>query len=71
MWEGHGTPALSMRCTFAGVYRSVVGTEYELGVYSYGGGGSGGRGGHIVVYAGSVHSCWGVKNVIWCVERII
>ena len=24
-------------------------------------------GGHIVVYAGSVHSCWGVKNVIWCV----
>ena len=23
--------------------------------------------GHIVVYAGSVHSYLGVKNVIWCV----
>ena len=58
MWEGHGTPALSMRCTFAGVYRCVVGREYELGVHSYGGEGGGG---HTVVYAGSVHSCWGVK----------
>ena len=31
--------------------RCVVGGEYELGVYA--------DGGHIVVYAGSVHSCWG------------
>ena len=32
----------------------MVGEEYELGVYADGGGE-----GHIVVYAGSVRSCWG------------
>ena len=37
--------------TVASVYWYVVGGEYELGVYA--------DGGHIVVYAGSVRSCWG------------
>ena len=46
------------------MYWYVVSGEYELGVYADGGGGGGGV---IVVYAGSVHSCWGVKNVISCV----
>ena len=33
----------------------MVGAEYELGVDADVGGGRG----HIVVYAGSVHTCWG------------
>ena len=54
--EGWGTPALSMKlcCCVGNVHTvvwCVVGGEYELGVYD--------DGGHIVVYTGSVHSCWG------------
>ena len=42
----------------ASVYWCVVGEEYELGVYV--------DGGHIVLYAGSVHSCWGERCCLVC-----
>ena len=42
--------SLGMHTRFLSVYWCVVGGEYELGVYT--------DGGYIVVYAGSVRSCW-------------
>ena len=50
--------------TVASVYWYAVGGENMSWVCML-------MGGHIVVYAGSVHSHWGDKNVIWCVGRVI